>query len=157
MRYVTYKTPVRTGVEFFMIFSLFGFIAGGFTGATSGCKTLTPEAKQHILSAEKVACGLANAFMSDPEITAICNFADQETGPILNLVSQHRVALAKSRAVGVTEGASHAGACAPTPALVPPKAGSGGASTSSADAGLPAQGVKDAGISRQIDAGKDAK
>jgi hypothetical protein len=115
MSYATHKTPVRAGVELFVLFSLFGFIGGGIVSSV-GCKGLTPEAKQNIVNGEKVACGLANAFMSDPEITALCNFANQETAPILNLVALHRAALAKSRAIGVTEGATKAG-CAPSSLL----------------------------------------
>lgn len=91
-----------------------------FTGLSSaivqtGCKPLTPEVKQDILNGQKVACALANVFLNDPQIAALCNIADNELGPIMDLVSMQRVALAKSRAVGVTEGATRAGNCSPVP------------------------------------------
>ena len=144
---LAYKTPVRTGVELFVVFSLLGFISGGLTTSfgglvppQAGCK-LTPEAKSEIVNGEKVACGLANAFLSDAEIKALCNFADQETAPILNLVSLHRVAVAKSRAVGVTEGASRAGACAPGVTTAPASTSKGDNPAIPRDAGTDAKGA----------------
>lgn len=115
----------------------------GLIPLQAGCKPLTPEAKQNILNAEKVACGLANAFLSDPEITALCNFADAETKPILNLVSAQRVALAKSHAAGVTEGSARSGACPPASVIVATDAGLPDASTSSVPI------TKDAGTTKE--------
>lgn len=119
----------------------------GLVPLQAGCKPLTPEAKQNILNAEKVTCGLANTFLSDPEITALCNFADAEIKPILNLVSAQRVALAKSHAAGVAEGSSRSGGCAPGPVVVPLDGGALNA------ASVPSSAVKDAGGTAVKDAG----
>jgi hypothetical protein len=141
MRLASYKTPVRTGVELFVVFSLFGFIGGAVVSST-GCKALTPEIKQEILQKKDVTCALENAFLSDERIAVICGLADQFLRPILDLVSAQRVALAKSHTVGVTEGAARSGGCAP---VLPASLDGGVPDTGAA----PASTLKDAGISKE--------
>lgn len=127
-------------IELFVVFSLFGFISGAVVSST-GCKALTPEIKQDVLQKKDVACALENAFLSDERIAVICGLADQFLRPILDLVSAQRVALAKSHAVGVTEGAARSGGCAPVPASL-----DGGAP----DTGpAPASTLKDAGATKE--------
>ena len=113
----------------------------GLAPPQAGCKALTPEVKQDILQKKDVACALENAFLSDERIAVICGLADQFLRPILDLVSAQRVALAKSRAVGVTEGAARSGGCAPAPASL-----DGGAPDTGS---VPASTLKDAGATKE--------
>lgn len=117
----------------------------GLVPPQAGCKALTPEVKQDVLQKKDVACALENAFLSDERITVICGLADQFLRPILDLVSAQRVALAKSHAVGVTEGAGRSGGCGPAPNV----ATDGGTPDAAVATTLPA--LKDAGSTTTTD------
>lgn len=117
----------------------------GLAPPQAGCKSLTPEAKQNIVDGTKLACGLANAFLNDSDLAALCNFAKDEIGPIMNLVSMQRVAVAKGHAAGVTEGAARVGSCGPSPNMT------NMTDAGSLDAAVTPPALKDAGSTSTTD------
>src|SRR5438067_2494271 len=132
----------------YLLFAIPGVVV--IVSVVNGCGSLSPETKQNILSAEKVACALANSFLPDEQIKTLCTIADQDLAPILNLVAAQRATLTKEHAAAVSEGKNLVGAVPCLSPGVPSVTTAAAASAIPQDSGAPkAAAVLDAGAKKK--------